>query len=147
MDDIGAALAQLKSRGVRLIDDAPRPGAERAQVAFVHPASAHGVLVELKQAPSNVPSLSISRYTLGNFELISLYDGLFRLDGGSMFGVVPKALWERKAPADDLNRITLTMRPLIVRDGSRTVLIDAGLGDKESDKVLSDVRASIGHER
>ena len=61
---------------MRLIDDEPRPGAEDAQVAFVHPASAHGVLVELKQAPSRVPPLSISRYTLGNFELISLYDGL-----------------------------------------------------------------------
>ena len=51
-----------------------------------------------------------------------------------MFGVVPKALWEKKAPADVANRITMTMRPLIVRDGSHTMLIDAGLGDKESDK-------------
>ena len=52
VDDIHGALAQLKSRGVRLIDDAPRPGAEGALVAFVHPASAHGVLVELKQKGS-----------------------------------------------------------------------------------------------
>jgi methylmalonyl-CoA/ethylmalonyl-CoA epimerase len=49
VDDIAAALAQLKARGVRLIDDAPRPGAHGSLVAFIHPASAHGVLVELKQ--------------------------------------------------------------------------------------------------
>ena len=47
--DIQAALAQLKSRGVRLIDEAPRPGAHGSEVAFIHPSSAHGVLVELKQ--------------------------------------------------------------------------------------------------
>ncbi len=49
VDDIREALARLKARGVRLIDDEPRPGAEGALVAFVHPSSAHGVLVELKQ--------------------------------------------------------------------------------------------------
>src|SRR6266446_3479778 len=49
VDDINAALAQLRARGARLIDERPRPGAEGALVAFVHPASAHGVLVELKQ--------------------------------------------------------------------------------------------------
>ena len=50
VDDIVAALAELKSRGVRLIDEAPRPGAHNSLVAFLHPASTHGVLVELKQA-------------------------------------------------------------------------------------------------
>jgi methylmalonyl-CoA epimerase len=49
VDDIEAALAQLKARGVRLIDDAPRPGAHGTRIAFVHPASTHGVLVELVQ--------------------------------------------------------------------------------------------------
>ncbi len=49
VDDIREAIARLKSRGVRLIDEEPRPGAEGALVAFIHPASAHGVLVELKQ--------------------------------------------------------------------------------------------------
>jgi methylmalonyl-CoA/ethylmalonyl-CoA epimerase len=50
VDDIAAALASLKSRGVRLIDETPRPGAHGSLVAFIHPSSAHGVLVELKQA-------------------------------------------------------------------------------------------------
>ena len=49
VDDIRAALEQLKSRGVRLIDEVPRPGAHGSLVAFIHPASAHGVLIELKQ--------------------------------------------------------------------------------------------------
>jgi methylmalonyl-CoA/ethylmalonyl-CoA epimerase len=49
VEDIVAALAQLKTRGVRLIDETPRPGAHGALVAFIHPASAHGVLIELKQ--------------------------------------------------------------------------------------------------
>jgi methylmalonyl-CoA/ethylmalonyl-CoA epimerase len=51
VDDIHAALATLKARGVRLIDETPRPGAHGSLVAFVHPSSAHGVLIELKQAP------------------------------------------------------------------------------------------------
>ena len=49
VDDLPAALEALKARGVRLIDEVPRPGAEHALVAFIHPSSAHGVLVELKQ--------------------------------------------------------------------------------------------------
>jgi methylmalonyl-CoA epimerase len=49
VDDIRAALSMLKARGVRLIDEQPRPGAHGSLVAFIHPASAHGVLVELKQ--------------------------------------------------------------------------------------------------
>jgi methylmalonyl-CoA epimerase len=131
VDDIEAALAQVKGRGVRLIDEQPRPGAEGALVAFIHPSSAHGVLVELKQAKTAVAERrpAIARFTVGDLELISLYDGFFRLDGGSMFGVVPKTLWETRAAADDRNRITLAMRPLVVR-GVRTMLIDAGLGDK-----------------
>jgi methylmalonyl-CoA/ethylmalonyl-CoA epimerase len=50
VDDIAAAIAQLKARGVRLIDERPRPGAHGSLVVFIHPSSAHGVLVELKQA-------------------------------------------------------------------------------------------------
>jgi glyoxylase-like metal-dependent hydrolase (beta-lactamase superfamily II) len=67
--------------------------------------------------------------TFGDLELIPLFDGFFRLDGGAMFGVVPKPLWERRAPADDRNRILLATRPLLVR-GTRTMIIDAGIGAK-----------------
>src|SRR5436190_3906961 len=154
VEDIHAALSHLKARGARLIDDQPRPGAEDALVAFVHPASAHGVLVELKQSGlvvrqahherDHAPTLTlrpskgervdrVQRFSLGDMELISLCDGFFGLDGGTMFGVVPKAMWSTHAPADEDNRITLALRPLIVR-GARTMIIDAGLGDKESGK-------------
>jgi len=71
---------------------------------------------------------------LGDLELYSLSDGLFRLDGGAMFGVVPKPLWSRRAPADERNRISLTMRPLLVRTPGHVVLIDAGVGDKLTGK-------------
>jgi methylmalonyl-CoA epimerase len=147
VDDINLALAQLKQRGARLIDETPRAGAERSLVAFIHPSSAHGVLVELKQQPvasresivanqeppatdHRPPAASaVRRFTLGDLELISLFDGFFRLDGGAMFGVVPKTLWSKQTAPDDRNRILLAMRPLVVR-GVRTMLVDAGLGDK-----------------
>jgi methylmalonyl-CoA epimerase len=134
VDDISAALAQLKAKGARLVDEQPRAGADGAQVAFIHPSSAHGVLVELKQpSPEARVSSPVRRYQLGDLELISVCDGFFRLDGGAMFGVVPKALWAKSAPPDERNRILMAMRPLIVR-GTRTMLIDAGLGDKDDAK-------------
>src|SRR5688500_12570810 len=70
---------------------------------------------------------------LGDLELIPLLDGFFRLDGGAMFGVVPKPLWVQHAPADEQNRILLGVRPLLVR-GARTMIIDAGIGDKMDPK-------------
>jgi glyoxylase-like metal-dependent hydrolase (beta-lactamase superfamily II) len=72
----------------------------------------------------------------GSLELIPLCDGRFRLDGGAMFGVVPKPLWERRAPADERNRIRLSMRPLLVR-GERTLIIDAGVGEKMDTKSVA----------
>src|SRR5262245_7625454 len=69
---------------------------------------------------------------LGAFELHPLSDGLFSLDGGAMFGVVPKVLWERRAPPDERNRILMGLRPLLVRTPTHTVIIDAGIGDKMS---------------
>jgi methylmalonyl-CoA epimerase len=131
VDDIEAALAHLKSRGVRLIDETPRPGAEQALVAFIHPSAANGVLVELKQpAPKVEMFKTIGRHTLGDLELITLADGFLALDGGSMFGTVPRVLWEKRLPPDDANRIPLSMRPLIVRSDRHTMIIDAGCGDK-----------------
>lgn len=134
VDDIHAALDQLKAKGVRLVDEQPRQGAEGALVAFIHPSAAHGVLLELKQPGSQPSALSpVKKYHVGDLELISLFDGYFRLDGGAMFGVVPKTMWEKKTQPDERNRILLAMRPLIVR-GVRTMLIDAGLGDKDDAK-------------
>jgi glyoxylase-like metal-dependent hydrolase (beta-lactamase superfamily II) len=73
---------------------------------------------------------------IGEFDCVPLTDGGFRLDGGAMFGVVPKPLWERQIPADDRNRIALGMRCLLVDHPSGLVLIDSGLGNKENEKFL-----------
>ncbi len=68
---------------------------------------------------------------LGQLELDIVSDGGFRLDGGAMFGVVPKVLWEKKIAADSRNLIPMATNCLLVRAGEETVLIDTGLGDKE----------------
>jgi methylmalonyl-CoA epimerase len=138
VDDIDAALAYLAGRGVRLIDVVARPGAEGARVAFIHPSATQGVLVELKQPAARVPYFRTpTRYALGDLELISVSDGFIQLDGGAMFGVVPRTLWETRLPPDDRNRIPLGLRPLIVR-GAETMIIDAGCGDK-MDAKLADI--------
>jgi glyoxylase-like metal-dependent hydrolase (beta-lactamase superfamily II) len=74
--------------------------------------------------------VGIPSITLGEFELTPVSDGSFALDGGAMFGVVPKPLWQKVAPADERNRIRLAMRPWLVRTGRDVILIDAGVGDK-----------------
>jgi methylmalonyl-CoA epimerase len=130
VDDIRGALAHLRDRGVRLIDDQPRPGAQSALVAFIHPSAAHGVLVELKQAAVPATSLTAQRITFGDVALVTVHDGLFGLDGGAMFGVVPRTLWAAQAPPDDRNRIRLATRPLIVEAEWGRMLIDCGIGDK-----------------
>ena len=136
VEDIEAALAHLRARGIRLIDEKARPGAEGALVAFIHPSASHGVLVELKQPAAKVELFkTVGRHALGDLELISLSDGFMGLDGGAMFGVVPRPLWEKKLPPDDMNRIPLSMRPLIVRNGKTTMIIDAGCGDKMDAKL------------
>jgi glyoxylase-like metal-dependent hydrolase (beta-lactamase superfamily II) len=71
---------------------------------------------------------------LGEFELRSLSDGFFGLDGGAMFGIVPKPVWERTNPADARNRIRLASRPLLVVAGAERILIDTGIGDKWDSK-------------
>ncbi len=81
--------------------------------------------------------MSLPSLTIGHFSLTPVVDGFFALDGGAMFGVVPKPLWEKVAPPDDRNRIRLAMRPWLVRDGARSVLIDAGAGDKLDQKAVA----------
>ncbi len=69
--------------------------------------------------------------------LYPIETGNFKLDGGAMFGVVPKTLWSRTNPADGNNMIDLAARSLLVEDGNRLILIDTGLGDKQSEKFFS----------
>ncbi|TDK43607.1 MBL fold metallo-hydrolase [Algoriphagus formosus] len=70
-------------------------------------------------------------------ELYTVNTGFFKLDGGAMFGVVPKVLWSRTNPSDENNLCTWAMRCLLVVDGDRVVLIDNGIGDKQDAKFFS----------
>ncbi len=68
---------------------------------------------------------------LGAFEIYPVTDGRFRLDGGAMFGVVPKVLWERCCAADEVNRVPLSLTCLLIRAHGKNILVDTGLGSKE----------------
>ena len=76
-----------------------------------------------------------ARRQVGEFEVTVCTDGTYRLDGGAMFGVVPKPLWEKRAPADELNRIVLGLNTVVVRTGKQTVVIETGVGNKQSAKM------------
>src|SRR6476646_5922384 len=73
---------------------------------------------------------------LGSLRIHALQAGLQQLDGGAMFGVVPKTLWERRIPADERNRIPLGMRCLLIEHPDGLVLVDTGIGNKEDRKFL-----------
>ena len=66
----------------------------------------------------------------GDLEIFVVSDGRFRLDGGAMFGVVPKVFWERRLPADERNRVTLGLNCLLIRSAGRTILVETGTGEK-----------------
>jgi len=70
----------------------------------------------------------------GRFEVDIFSDGTFKLDGGSMFGIVPKVLWEKAKPADELNRIEMDMNCLLIRDADHVVVVETGAGAKLSER-------------
>jgi glyoxylase-like metal-dependent hydrolase (beta-lactamase superfamily II) len=70
-------------------------------------------------------------------QIYSIDTGLFKLDGGAMFGVVPKVIWQKQVPADENNLCTWSMRCMLIVDGDRKILIDTGMGDKQSEKFFS----------
>ncbi|HTV82098.1 MAG TPA: MBL fold metallo-hydrolase [Acidobacteriaceae bacterium] len=80
-------------------------------------------------------SLVRARTILGDFELTILSDGWYLLDGGAMFGVVPRPLWEKRAPADEQNRILLGLNTVVVRTDQHTVAIETGIGNKLSPRL------------
>src|SRR5580698_91574 len=85
--------------------------------------------------PDQASKLVRARTQVGDFELTICTDGTYRLDGGAMFGVVPKPLWDKRAPADELNRILLGLNTVVVRTGKQTVVIETGVGNKQSSKM------------
>ncbi len=72
-----------------------------------------------------------------SMKLTPIHTGNFKLDGGAMFGVVPKTLWQKQYPADNNNLCNWAMRCLLVEKGDRKILIDSGIGDKQSEKFFS----------
>lgn len=70
-------------------------------------------------------------------KLYSINTGYFKLDGGAMFGVVPKSIWNRLNPADENNLCTWALRSLLIEDGNRLILVDTGLGNKQDAKFFS----------
>ena len=84
----------------------------------------------------SAPTPLVQTRTIGNLRVHAIQAGGQRLDGGAMFGVVPKPLWERRIPADERNRIQLGMRCLLIEHPSGLVLIDSGAGNKENAKFI-----------
>jgi len=76
------------------------------------------------------------RLTLGDFELSVFSDGTYPLDGGAFFGVVPKVMWSRKVAADARNYVTTGLNSLLIRTGKQTVLVETGMGNKLSDRMI-----------
>jgi glyoxylase-like metal-dependent hydrolase (beta-lactamase superfamily II) len=76
------------------------------------------------------------RLTLGDFELIAVSDGTYRLDGGAFFGVVPKVMWEKKVKADAENYVPVGLNSVVVRTGQQTVLIETGIGNKLPERLI-----------
>lgn len=70
-------------------------------------------------------------------KLYTIHSGFLKLDGGAMFGVVPKALWNKQYPADENNMISLAMRLMLADTGDRKILINSGIGNKQSEKFFS----------
>lgn len=71
---------------------------------------------------------------IGKYKLFSIHNGFISLDGGAMFGVVPKPLWEKTNPADSRNRTKLATRSLLISSGTKNILIDTGMGNKSDEK-------------
>ncbi len=77
----------------------------------------------------------MQKISLGDFELTAVSDGIYYLDGGAFFGVVPKVMWERKLPADEKNRVPTGLNSVVVRSGEKTILIETGIGNKLPEKM------------
>lgn len=84
----------------------------------------------------------MNEYRLGDFRLSVISDGTFWLDGGAVFGVVPRVMWERVTSPDERHRVPLALNAVLVRTGRETILIDTGVGDKWEEKYRQMYRLS-----
>jgi glyoxylase-like metal-dependent hydrolase (beta-lactamase superfamily II) len=74
--------------------------------------------------------------SLGDFELTALSDGIYHLDGGALFGIVPKVLWSKRVPADERNLVPVGLNSILVRTGEKNILIETGIGNKLPEKMV-----------
>ena len=90
---------------------------------------------------------------IGNYKVTSLVTSRFSLDGGSIFGIIPKSMWGKEVVSDKKNRIPLVTRSLLIRGNGKTILVDTGNGDKwdskmkailDTDPSLVNIQASLG---
>jgi glyoxylase-like metal-dependent hydrolase (beta-lactamase superfamily II) len=77
----------------------------------------------------------MQKITIGDFELTSLSDGIYHLDGGGFFGVVPKPLWSKRIPSDENNRVPTGLNSVLIRADDKNILIETGIGNKLPDKM------------
>jgi len=77
----------------------------------------------------------MQRMHLTDFELTAVSDGLYRLDGGAFFGIIPKRMWSKKVQADENNLVSVGLNSILVRTGKQTILIETGIGNKLSEKM------------
>ncbi len=75
-------------------------------------------------------------FTVGDARVSVLHDGTIALDGGAMFGVVPRVVWEKRDPPDESNRVTLGLNVALIESGGKRVLVDTGMGDRWSEKEV-----------
>ena len=77
----------------------------------------------------------MQRITIGDFELTAISDGIYHLDGGAFFGIVPKPLWSKRTTADENNRVPVGLNSVLIRTGKKNILIETGIGNKLPDKM------------
>jgi glyoxylase-like metal-dependent hydrolase (beta-lactamase superfamily II) len=80
-------------------------------------------------------TFSTQQMKFGDFELIAVSDGVYHLDGGAFFGVVPKVMWERKVSANEKNQVPTGLTSIVVRTGKHTVLVETGIGNKLPERM------------
>ena len=77
----------------------------------------------------------MTRLALGGFEITRIQAGIYHWDGGAIFGVVPKTLWSKAAPADELNRVAMAFNCYVIQTGDHTILVETGEGGKMPEKA------------